>query len=161
MTAAPFNFVAPSTLKDGSHTISVLCGTTKQAIATATASVIIGEKCSKDSDCTESGYICYEGACIAGPNAPGGLGTTCTTNGMCASGSCTSDGTNSYCVVPCDTGNDQCPSGTGCLMDGTGGVCWPGATHGSSGGGCNTGGNGTIVVVLGLGFLVLGRRRRS
>jgi len=162
LTAAPFNFVAPSTLKDGTHMISVLCGTTKQAVATATANIIIGEKCSKDSDCTESGFICYEGACIAGPNAPGGLGTTCTTNGMCASGSCTSDGTSSYCVVPCDLNNDQCPSGTGCLADGGGGICWPGATHGSSGGGgCNTGGNGALVVVLGLGFLVLGRRRRA
>ncbi len=161
LTAAPFNFIAPSTLKDGTHAISVVCGTTKQAIATATANVIIGEKCSKDADCTETGFICYEDACIAGPNAPGGLGTTCTMSAMCSSGSCTSDGTNSYCVVPCDLNNDQCPSGTGCLADGGGGICWPGATHGSSGGGCNTGGNGTLVVVLGLGFLVLGRRRRS
>jgi hypothetical protein len=148
LTSSPAKFTAPTTLTDGSHMISVFCATNLQATQTVTESVIVGEKCAADSDCTKAGYICYQQACIAGPDATGGLGDMCSKNADCSSNSCASDGTTSACVVPCDTSNDQCPSGFGCLPTGSGsaatsqGVCFPGAAHGDSGGGCCDAGQG-------------------
>ncbi len=166
LTTSPAKFTAPTTLKDGSHTISVLCATNLQAETTQMETVIVGEKCATDSDCM-SNYICYQMACIAGPNAPGGLGDTCTKNSDCASGSCANDGTMSACVVPCDTSNDQCPSGTGCLgtgNTGTAGVCFPGAAHGGDSGGCCDAGHGTpagpLLLSCGIAALWITRRRK-
>jgi len=144
LTTSPAKFNV-SGLKDGEHTLSVLCGTNKQAIATATENVIVGEKCSTDADCMTN-FICYAQACIAGPDAPGGLGVQCTKNSDCAAGECANDGTTQACVVPCNTAMDQCPSGTGCISTsdtGTAGVCFPGAEHGGGGGGCCDAGNST------------------
>jgi hypothetical protein len=167
LTTSPAKFTAPSTLTDGSHTISILCATNLQATATAMQTVIVGEACMVDSDCTKQGYICYEGACIAGPNATGGLGNGCTKNADCSSNTCASDGTTSACVVPCDTSMDHCPTGFGCLgvgTMGTSGVCFPGAAHGDSGGGCcETGHGGPASPVLLSGTIAalwITRRRR-
>jgi hypothetical protein len=163
-TTAPYNFTTDPTLKDGSHKIGVTCSSNNQASATATISVVIGQKCSGDSQCPMND-ICYESACIAGPMAAGGIGTTCTGNAQCASGTCGSDGTMSVCVVPCDLTNDHCPSGFGCQQAGTGGVCWPGAARGPTtdpGGCCDAGGPPAGPLLLGLGFaatLVMRRRR--
>ncbi len=161
LTTSPYTFSTPTTLPVGPHTVTATCTTTLNATAMASVSVTVANKCTKNSDCTTTGDICYEGACIAGPNAQGGLGTVCTNNSMCASDSCTSDGTNSYCVVPCDLTHDQCPSGYGCLADGSGGVCWPGVSNGSSGG-CNTGRDSTapITLALGVAALLITRRKR-
>ncbi|HUJ61346.1 MAG TPA: Ig-like domain-containing protein, partial [Kofleriaceae bacterium] len=109
----PFNFTAPTTLKDGAHTVTAICTSKLIATATKTIDVIIGTKCSKDSDCPTND-ICYEQACIAGPQAQGGLGTACKGTGDCASGACASDGSEMLCVVPCDPSDDRCPSGFGC-----------------------------------------------
>jgi hypothetical protein len=141
LTSSPAKFTAPTGLKDGAHSFSILCASNKQATATAMENVIVGEKCSTDADCMMN-FICYQQACIAGPNATGGLGDPCTKNTDCQSNTCASDGTTSACVVPCATDNDQCPSGTGCLSTGntgTAGVCFPGAAHGDAGGCCETG----------------------
>jgi hypothetical protein len=84
-------------------------------------------------------------------------------NSDCSSNECASDGTSHLCVIPCDPNNDQCPSGFGCLQAGAGGVCWPGAPHGSSGGCCDAGGSpptGPIVLGLGLATMLVVRRRR-
>jgi hypothetical protein len=167
LTTSPAKFNA-SGLTDGQHVLSVLCGTNKQAIATATANVIVGEMCSTDSDCAKAGFICYEQACIAGPDAPGGLGVTCTKNTDCAAGECANDGTTQACVVPCNTTMDHCPTGTGCLSTsdtGTNGVCFPGAAHGDSGGGCCDAGHGTPAGPLFLSGTIaalwITRRRRK
>jgi uncharacterized protein (TIGR03382 family) len=163
LTSSPYNFTTPM-LVDGSHDISVTCATNKLATATAEITIVVGQKCSNDQGCPDND-ICYNSACIAGPNAPNGLGATCTSNDKCASGQCASDGTMQVCVVPCDTNNDHCPAGFGCLPEGaTGGVCWPGAAHGPTAGGCcdASGGvpDGPIVLSFGVaGVLVLRRRR--
>ncbi|MEO7097439.1 MAG: MYXO-CTERM sorting domain-containing protein, partial [Polyangiales bacterium] len=79
----------------------------------------------------------------------------------CKSGQCGNDGTNGYCVEMCDPANDGCPSGFGCLVAGTTGVCWPGA-DGGGGGGCNSGNEsgGAALMVFSLGALLITRRRR-
>ncbi len=163
LTATPFHFQAPGSLPDGIHHISVLCGTNQQATAMANADIVTGKACAKDADCMTAGDICYEMVCVAGPMATGGIGSPCTSNDMCALGACASDGQMSLCVIPCDPNNDQCPSGFGCVADGTGGVCWFGADK--AGGGCcdsghDHGNGGAILAGLGFAALLVKRRRR-
>lgn len=159
----PYVYNSPSTLKDGSHHIEAMCASNLQATATANADFLIGAKCAADSDCTMPGFICYDQACIGGPDAAGGLGAACTNNADCTSGSCASDGTNMYCVIPCDPSNSHCPSGFGCLAANNGGVCWAGIDNG--GGCCDSGNRGGAAgsILLGLGFaatLVTRRKRK-
>ena len=124
--------------------------------------MLVGNSCMQDSDCA-MGDICYQKTCVAGPGATGGLGATCMTNADCQSGACASDGTKTTCVIPCDPNNDQCPNGFGCLPAGQGGVCWAGADKGGGGGCCDAGPGsgpaGPILLGLGLGLLVLARKR--
>ena len=101
LTTAPYTYATPMTLAKGNHHIDAVCGTTQQAIVTASADYIIGDVCATNSDC-EMNYICYDTACVAGPMADGGLGATCAGNADCDSGECASDGTSSFCVIPCD-----------------------------------------------------------
>jgi uncharacterized protein (TIGR03382 family) len=161
LTTSPANFMGPANLMDGSHTISAACGTNKKASAIATSTFIVGKKCAMDSDCPTND-ICYMSACIGGPNATGGLGAACTANAMCSSGECASDGTNQLCVIPCNPSMDTCPSGFGCIMSGSSGVCWKGASHGGGGGGCSA--NGGAGGAFGFGALLamtwITRRRR-
>ena len=163
MTTAPYMVAAP-TLSKGTHHITALCGTTKQATATASSDFIVGDACMADADCNTTGFICFEQTCVAGPGAMGGLGATCKMNSDCDSNSCASDGTNSYCVIPCDPANAKCPSGFGCLAANAGGVCWAGIDNGG-GGCCDSGNRGGAVgsILLGLGFaatLVTRRKRK-
>lgn len=156
LTTSPSMFSAPGTLTEGAHKLTVTCATNLQATATATSNIVVGTLCAQDSDCPANG-ICYQKACIAGPNAPGGLGSPCTDNSTCKSGSCANDGSQMLCVVPCDTTNDQCPGGFGCLDTGAGnnaGVCWLGADK-SSGGCCDTRGDSRGSILFGLGFAAL------
>lgn len=154
-TTSPATFMAPKTLQAGPHHIEVICGTTKQATSSAKADVILGNICATDPDCGGNGQICYQMTCIPGPGASNGLGAACTGNGDCASGQCGNDGTESLCVIPCDPNNSACPSGFGCLDDGTGngkGVCWLGADSGG-GGCCETGhGDSRGSILFGFGF---------
>jgi hypothetical protein len=164
MTTAPYTSVTP-TLSKGTHHITALCGTTKQATASASSDFLVGDACMKDSDCTGMGFICFEQTCVAGPTAMGGLGATCTQNSDCNSNSCASDGTSMYCVIPCDPAASHCPSGFGCLSANNGGVCWAGIDNGSGGGCCDSGNRGGAVgsILLGLGFaatLVTRRKRK-
>jgi len=163
LTTAPYTETTQMTLSKGNHHVDAICGTNNQATATASADFLVGDACTADSDCMMD-YICYEQACVAGPMAMGGLGATCTNNGDCNSGECGSDGTNSYCVIPCDPSASHCPSGFGCLAAGAGGVCWAGLDNG--GGGCCDSGSGgsTGSILLGLGFaatLVTRRKRKQ
>ncbi len=160
LTAPPFTFTTSTSLTEGPHKVTVLCATDQQAIATASANVTLGNPCTGDSQC-QTGYICFDGACIAGPDAPGGVGATCGGNMDCKSGACASDGTTNACVIPCDLDAKNCPSGFGCLQAGEVGVCWSGYDDGS-GGCCDAGGSGpaSMLLSLGLGGVLLRTRRR-
>jgi hypothetical protein len=162
LTTNPATFTVQGTLPEGTHKIKVTCGTTNLAIGSKEISVIVGTLCSTDTDCPMND-ICYQSACIVGPDGAGGLGAPCNNNGDCKSGSCANDGTESLCVVPCDVNNDHCPNGFGCISAGTSGVCWFGAENGG-GGCCDTGGDARGSILLGLVFaatLITPRSRRK
>ncbi len=160
LTAAPFDFTAPPSLANGTHTVDVNCTTTNQATGTATINVTQGAACKSSADCMPTTDICLDGSCIAGSGAPGGLGATCTKSSDCDSGQCATGSSGSFCVIPCDpTASSSCPSSFGCVMAGASSVCFPGADDG--GGGCNSNrsSGGTIVFGLGFAALLLVRRR--
>src|SRR3569623_1896409 len=161
-TGTPYSWTAPANLPQGSPSLVVIGTDLKGNTAMASETVSYGSACMHDSDCTGANQVCNAGVCVAGPGAQGGLGSPCTGNSDCASGSCGDDGAgNKYCVSSCDPMASTCPSGFSCLSAGTGGVCWPGADNGGTGG-CNTAGNhGAPLFLLGLGAMFLIRRRRA
>lgn len=159
VTSAPFVWNAPMTLGQGNHILKVTGYDIAGTPAEQSITVSIGDPCKKDDQCG-NGQACVEGRCVAGPGTTGGLGEACTTNMECASGQCGSDTEgNSHCVETCNPANNACPSGFGCVAAGTGGICWPGA---GDGGGCSAGGDagGFAALGLGLGLLMMGRRKR-
>jgi MYXO-CTERM domain-containing protein len=163
-TGSPYSWTAPATLSPGTHTIVVTGTDLKGNTAMATEMVTYGSGCMHDTDCTGANEVCDNGVCVAGPGAQGGLGSPCTGNADCASGSCGDDGAgNMYCVSSCDPTASTCPSGFSCLATGAGqGVCWPGADSGGGTGGCNaSGSSGAPFFLLGLGAMFLTRRRRT
>ena len=153
LTVAPFTVTVPETqFKVGPHKITATCTTSALLAVTATASIVTSDTCAAASDCPTATDLCFQSVCIAGTTATNGLGATCTGNGDCASGACASDATESHCTITCDaTAANSCPDGFDC----TSGVCWPGAT----GGGCNTGGQAPVWLMLGLGVAFTLRRR--
>lgn len=161
LSAAPFTFTAPTNLTEGPHTVEVLCATKLQAITKAKATVLVGQPC-VDGQCSQTGYICFSGACIGGPDAPGGLGATCAGNTDCIAGLCANDGTTSACTIPCDLTAKNCPDGFGCLDAGNMmGVCWAGYDDG--GGCCDTSGSngaGSMLLALGIAATFVTRKRR-
>ncbi|MEP6862976.1 MAG: Ig-like domain-containing protein [Deltaproteobacteria bacterium] len=159
-TSAPFSFTAPATLSQGSHHVEATATDASNNSAKAAIDVVYGELCTTNG-CTDSTQVCDNGHCVPGPTTTGGLGSPCTDNTVCASGSCGDDGAgNKYCVTACDPTNNTCPSGFGCVSTGAAtGVCWPGDNGG--GGGCNTGsGGGSILAGLGFAAALLSRRKR-
>jgi hypothetical protein len=165
--AEPWTWTAGA-LGQGAHHVEVVGYDLANNMATASVDVTIGHACMKNSDCTDAGSVCAAGHCVPGPGQQGGLGSTCTANSDCASGQCGDDGSGTkYCVISCTTGgsgafsSSSCPSGFTCETNsGNSGVCWPGDNGG--GGGCNTNGEGgAFVLALGLGALLITRRRRS
>jgi hypothetical protein len=161
LTGAPWVWNAPQTLSMGGHHVEVTAYDTKNNTKAA-VDVSYGTVCTGNDMCGDK-EVCLGGHCVAGPDMQGGLGSPCTGNEQCLSGSCASDGTDMVCVEPCDVANDQCPANFSCIEAGPGGVCWPGGDSGG-GGGCNTGGSGAPVGLLGLlgalGLVSLGRRKR-
>nr|HEX4318509.1 S53 family peptidase [Kofleriaceae bacterium] len=155
LTAPPFTKKMPATLAMGKHTIFARCKMSSLAVVGATADVDQVAPCSKDSDCTGSDELCFDGACIPGPAAAGGLGATCSGPGDCASADCGSDG---RCVTACDA-TSACPTGFSC--DTGSALCE--ATGGGGGGGCDTSGGGAPVAPLllgaGIAALAIARRR--
>ncbi len=162
-TAGPYEFTTSPSLASGSHKIEVACSTTKQAMAMANANVNVGSGCTTAATCPNMTDICFNGACVAGMGATGGLGATCGSNPDCTSTMCASDGTNKYCVISCQLGGDSsCPAGYSCVSAGpSGGVCFPGGGDGG-GGGClsASGGDGAWFLVLGGAVVVITRRRK-
>jgi hypothetical protein len=161
-TSVPFSFTAPATLSQGSHHVEATAIDASNNSAKAAIDVMYGQACTTGG-CSDSTQVCDDGHCVPGPTTAGGLGSPCTDNSECASGSCGDDGAgNKYCVTSCDPTNNQCPSGFGCVSTSAAtGVCWPGADNGG-GGGCNTGGGGGGAILAGLGFaaLLVTRRKR-
>jgi uncharacterized protein (TIGR03382 family) len=159
--SAPYAFNAPTTLQPGSHTVEVTGYDAHGTPGKTSITVTIGPPCTDDSTCGTT-EVCIAGRCVPGPNATGGLGTSCTSNDMCGDGNCASDGTNMYCTTACHAG--QCPKDFGCLpvADGSdAGYCWPGYSDGT-GGGCSTAGGAGGSIASGLLFAaVLFTRRRK
>ena len=115
--------------------------------------------CAKDSDCG-TGEICFKQQCIPGPTDPEGLGSDCTTNADCASGSCATGPDGQRCVLTCTAGiAESCPAGFDCLAAGATGACW---LNSESSGCCDASGAGAPTMLFGFGVvaLVLGKRRR-
>jgi hypothetical protein len=135
LTSQPFAFNAPTTLANGSHTITVV-GTDARGL-------------------TGSASITVDVAALAT------LGTACKTDSQCASNQCASDGTNSYCTEPCPA-SGGCPDGLQCLTQGSGGVCWPNGGGGGCSVNSDRAPLGPIAIGLGtLAFVVSRRRRRA
>ncbi|HTR54391.1 MAG TPA: Ig-like domain-containing protein, partial [Kofleriaceae bacterium] len=117
VTTPPFNFSTNAALPDGPHKFVVTCNAGNLHSASQELDITVGIACTQDSSCP-SGYICFNKACIAGSNTPGGLGATCTSNSQCIDGECATGGSQSVCVIGCNLTSGSCPSGFGCVSDG-------------------------------------------
>jgi hypothetical protein len=164
----PYAYNAPADLASGTHHVELRAYDLQGTPGSAFIDVVIGAPCTTDASCG-SGKACIDGRCVVGPGQPGGLGEVCTGPGDCASGVCGNDGAGTlYCVEQCNPAANGCPSNFDCLATdatGTAGVCWPGAGDGGGGtsAGCAAGSSGTsaLPIGLGLGFLLIGLRRRK
>jgi hypothetical protein len=142
----------------GPHTIEIKATDVQGVEATSTVAIMQGPPCTADTVC--SGVdVCVSGVCIPGPDAPGGLGVICQQDVECLSHRCADAGEqHKHCVDECDLANTaSCPDDFSCVSAGADAVCWP-----TPGGGCcdaGTGPQGPMVLALGLGVLLLRRRR--
>ncbi len=159
----PYAFNAPLTIAQGTHTVTIRATDTINSQGTATVTVIVGDPCNDNDDCSAQGtdLVCVDGRCVPGQNTPGGLGSLCNSPTECVSGLCaTKDGEN-RCVENCDLAADACPDGFACLSNGAGGgLCWI-SPEGCLG--CSTDGGPQPTLPIGAGLLVaavLVRRRR-
>jgi hypothetical protein len=160
LTAPPFTFQTSANLALGAHRVTVMCASKMLAETFYYSQIIIGPACATDGDCAAGG-ICYGSACIAGPDAAGGLGATCSVDNDCMNGRCASDGTMKACVIPCDISDSACPDGFGCIGDGAGGgVCWFGVDEGGCCDSSNQNPTGALLFGLGVGATLVTRRRR-
>jgi MYXO-CTERM domain-containing protein len=148
-TAAPLAINAPE-LPAGTHTVSLAATDFGDRTVTASATVHVMATCTAAKDC-DGNFHCYDGVCMPNKQVAGGFGASCTANDECVTGSCASDGSQGVCTGRCDA-ETTCPSGFGCTAEG---VCWP-----NDSGGCSTTNGSPGLLALGLGALVLGRRRR-
>lgn len=159
LTRGPYVFAAPGTIAEGTHRLEVIAYDGHLTPGASMVDVVVGPPCENEDDCNSVGDVCVGGRCVPGPSVTGGLGTTCSEGGMCASTQCASDGTDSYCVEACRTG--ECPPDFGCLETGEDmGVCWPGYDDGSGSCGCQTSRGGPVGMILALLMMVVTCRRR-
>jgi MYXO-CTERM domain-containing protein len=154
----PWVFNAPDELDLGSHQVTVEVDDEFGNQGSESLSVVRGEPCA----CADS-EVCVDGACMAGPDSAGGLGTSCTDNSDCDSNLCGQSGDESFCTAECSEDGLGCPEGFECLGSNAGGVCWWAEQPETNGGcGCQTGSrNGAPMALALLGLTLFGLRRRS
>jgi MYXO-CTERM domain-containing protein len=148
-----FAWSAPADLTPGPHALTISVVDEGDRTATRTVNVNVLASCAGGVACA-SGTVCFDEVCQPLTDGAGGLGSTCTTNLDCISGSCASDGTDSLCTGACD--GNSCPSGFECLSSN---LCWP-----EQSGGCSTtdtDSNAPALLLLALGGLLVVRRRRG
>lgn len=153
INSAPVAISAPASIAAGDRQLTVALTDTGQRTATASVTVHVLGNCA--AGC-QAGFACVDDLCVPGGNVAGGLGTSCTTNEQCISGTCAIAGAESHCTGSCNS-DGSCPDGFECL-DGSN-ICWPE----SAGGGCASSGNpaGLLLIGLGFGLVLLRRGRRS
>lgn len=156
----PYWIPAPD-LAEGPHGVEARAFDVQGTPASTMIDVVLGPPCTASTGC-EGADVCVSGACVPGPDTPGGLGDFCAAPQECLSGRCVSDTTGtSACVEACelaDTGS--CPSGFACIEDGAGGgICWVSPDAGC----CSAGGSpmGPSLFAVGILALVLRRRRAT
>lgn len=154
-----FRVPTPASLAQGAHTLEARATDVQGVVGTTTLNITVGEPCTAAAGC--SGVdVCVSGVCIPGPEEPGGLGDQCQRDTECLTLQCADAGeAQRYCTAACST-NADCPSDFECI---TGGVCWPAP----SGGCCDTGtassrrgAPGALLLALGVGIVVVRRKRR-
>ena len=119
-------------------------------------------ECNTDTECdAAAAKTCFNHSCMVAPFAPTGIGTVCTGNGSCDSNECAAGpGSDKLCVSSCTVADaTTCPGGFDCLdTGGGGGACWPSTSGG--GGCCDAGDHGMSTMLVGIGLVALGLRRR-
>lgn len=144
----------------GEHVLEIKAIDVQGIAATKTLPFTQGPPCTASTVC-KGDDVCVRGVCVPGPDTPGGLGAICQQDVECLSHRCANAGEeHKHCVDECDLGNDaSCPDEFACVSAGAEGVCWPAP----SGGCCDAGSGpqGPILLALGLGVLVLRRRRAT
>jgi MYXO-CTERM domain-containing protein len=147
----------PADLAAGDRMLTVVAKDTADREITGQTAVHVTASCADGASCAK-GFGCLGGYCLPGADIAGGLGAPCANNDDCVTGTCGSDGTTSLCTGECDAGN-TCPSGYTCMSaSGGGGVCWLAPDDG----GCSTSSDTSpVLALLGLGALVMLRRRRK
>jgi hypothetical protein len=165
----PYTQQVPSTIPQGVHQLYALCQMSSLATARADFTVDEVAACKTAGNCPKSTDLCFDGACIPGPDA-NGLGASCANGSDCASGLCVngsgsagsgSADTGDKCTIDCDSSN-ACPSGYACT--GTDIEGNPMCLEKPSSGGCNAGGDlptGSLALGAGVLAFVMVRRRRS
>jgi len=142
----------------GEHMLEVKATDVQGVEQAQTMSFVQGPPCTPSSVC-EGKDVCVNAICVPGPDVPGGLGAICSTDTECLSHRCADGGEEfKHCVDECNMANAaSCPSEFSCISAGADGVCWPTP----SGGCCDAGASpqGPLLFALGLGLLVLRRRR--
>jgi hypothetical protein len=142
----------------GPHTIEIKATDVQGVVASQMVAITQGPPCTADTVC-QGTDVCVSSVCIPGPDAPGGLGAICQSDIECLSQRCADAGEeHKHCVDECDLANAaSCPDDFTCVSAGSDGVCWP-----TPGGGCCDAGSapqGPLLLALGVGILVLRRRR--
>jgi hypothetical protein len=151
-----FEIVAPE-LGRGDHMLEARATDVQGVVGSQLIAVTEGPPCTPDKGCTGSD-VCAGGVCVPGPGEEGGLGASCQSDTECLSHRCADAGeTLKHCVEGCNmASSDSCPNDFTCLAAGaSGGVCWP-----APGGCCDAGARPHGPALLGLGVLLVLRRRR-
>lgn len=157
---APYRLPLPADVADGAHTLELRAIDVQGVPASDTVDVQMGPPCTASNGCSGDD-VCASGACVPGPDVPGGLGDTCTAPAECLSLQCVGTTANDkLCVETCDVADPgTCPSDFSCIANGATGVCY----YNGSSGCCSAGTDPTAPLLLGasvLGLVVLRRRRR-
>lgn len=157
----PWVFNAPRDLEIGVYQVTVEMEDQLGNVGSESLSVVRDEPC----NCAD-GEVCIDDSCFAGPDAIGGIGTSCDSDEECDSGLCARSGDEGYCTAVCDLGDeteDSCPLGFACTDAGGTGVCWSAPSDETTGCGCSSsrGGGSTALLLFALALLGVRTRRRQ